>query len=227
MQNNSNRLIIAIDGFSSSGKSTIAKALAKSLNLKYIDTGAMYRAITFKLVLNNIQFDDLVKIEEILTTTTIDFSISNGEIILDGKCIENKIRGLDVSNKVSEVSTIPIIRDFLVKIQRKLGISGGIVMDGRDIGTIVFPNAHLKFFIDANINVRANRRYEELISKGDTNIKLEDIKANLLKRDKIDSGREHSPLKIAPGSILINTEKLTKEEQLEFVIKEVQKYNNK
>jgi len=223
MQNIPPKLIIAIDGHSSSGKSTVAKALAHKLNYKYIDTGAMYRAITYKLLKNKISFNDLDAIISILENTTIDFHVTDNtnEVLLDGVCIENKIRSLVVSNSVSEVATIPEIRKHLVKIQQKISNEGGIVMDGRDIGTVVFPNADFKFFVTADIETRAKRRYEELKSKGDKNVSFEEIKANLQKRDRIDSNREHSPLKIADDAIFIDTGKMTREEQLDFVINKI------
>lgn len=223
MQNIPPKLIIAIDGHSSSGKSTVAKALAKKLNYKYIDTGAMYRAVTLKLLNNNIDFGDIDKIEQTLQNTVIDFYVSNdlNEIVLDGVCIENEIRSLLISNSVSEVATVPIIREHLVKIQQNIGKEGGIVMDGRDIGTVVFPNADFKFFVTADIDTRAERRYKELKAKGNNDSSFEAVKANLLKRDHIDSNREHSPLKIADDAIFINTEKMTREEQLIFVLDKI------
>jgi len=223
MQNIPDNLIIAIDGFSSSGKSTIAKDLAKTIHYKYLDTGSMYRAITYKILRDKIDIQDTKAIETMLCQTKIDFQILDGsnQIILDGEPVEKKIRGLDVANFVSEVSTIPAIRTFLVKIQQKIGEKGGIVMDGRDIGTVVFPNADVKFFISASLKTRAKRRFEELKAKGVENLLLEDVEANLMKRDKIDSGRAHSPLKVAEDAIMVDTENLTKKEQLDYVIKKI------
>ncbi len=222
---NNKKLIIAIDGYSSSGKSTIAKSLAKKLKYIYVDSGAMYRAVTYKLLKNNIDFKNIDKIKEILKSTTIDFIIQNGEniIFLDNECVEDKIRSLYISSHVSEVSAIPEVREFLVKIQRKLGEKGGIVMDGRDIGTVVYPNADLKFFIDADINIRAKRRHLEMEAKTGEKINLEDVKNNLVKRDKIDSSRKHSPLKLADDAIVINTDNMTKEEQLQYIFDIVKK----
>ena len=223
MQNIPDNLIIAIDGFSSSGKSTIAKDLAKTIHYKYLDTGSMYRAITYKILRDKIDIQDTKAIETMLCQTKIDFQILDGsnQIILDGEPVEKKIRGLDVANFVSEVSTIPAIRTFLVKIQQKIGEKGGIVMDGRDIGTVVFPNADVKFFISASLKTRAKRRFEELKAKGVENLLLEDVEANLMKRDKIDSGRAHSPLKVAEDAIMIDTENFTKKEQLDYVIQKI------
>lgn len=215
------KLKIAIDGYSSSGKSTIAKSLAEKLNYLYIDTGAMYRAITYKLLKEKISFEDIIKIKEILKNTKIEFVNCGGinQIVLDDVMIEDQIRGLVVSNNVSEVSIIPEIREFLVQIQRDMGKSGGFVMDGRDIGTVVFPNADLKFFISADIDIRAQRRFQELTQKSDSSISFDDVKTNLIKRDQIDSNREHSPLKIAEEAKIINTENLTKSEQVEIILK--------
>ncbi len=218
-------LIIAIDGHSSSGKSTIAKELAAKIGLKYIDTGAMYRGITLKLVQNKVNLDNLEKIEEILLSTKIDFTNKNGKnvLLLDDVDVENQIRGLEVADNVSEVSTIPIVRDFLVKMQREMGKSSGLVMDGRDIGTVVFPNANIKFFVTADVKVRAKRRFDELVAKGD-NITYESVLSNLEKRDKIDSTREHSPLKKAEDAIVIDTENFTQKTQLEYVLNKVKEY---
>lgn len=223
MQDLPKNLIIAIDGFSSSGKSTIAKDLSQYLKYKYLDTGAMYRAITYKIIKTNTDIKDIEAIKNLLDTTIVDFSNTDGtnQIQLDGEIVENKIRKLDVANMVSEVSTIPLVREYLVSIQQKIGEKGGIVMDGRDIGTVVFPNADFKFFVSASIETRANRRYKELLEKGNANVTLEEVKQNLSKRDKIDSERAHSPLKIAKDAIQINTEELTKKEQLEFVIDKI------
>jgi len=222
---NNKKLIIAIDGYSSSGKSTIAKSLAKKLGYIYIDSGAMYRAITYKLLKNNINAENIEEIKEILKNTSIDFSIQNGEniIFLDNECVEDKIRTLYISSHVSEISAIPEVREFLVKIQRELGKKGGIVMDGRDIGTVVYPNADIKFFIDADIEIRAKRRYLELKEKKGETVNLDKVKNNLIKRDKIDSSRAHSPLKLADDAIVINTDNMTKEEQLQYILDIVKK----
>jgi cytidylate kinase len=222
---NNKKLIIAIDGYSSSGKSTIAKSLAKKLGYIYIDSGAMYRAITYKLLKNNINAENIGEIKEILKNTSIDFSIQNGEniIFLDNECVEDKIRTLYISSHVSEISAIPEVREFLVKIQRELGKKGGIVMDGRDIGTVVYPNADIKFFIDADIEIRAKRRYLELKEKKGEAVNLDKVKNNLIKRDKIDSSRAHSPLKLADDAIVINTDNMTKEEQLQYILDIVKK----
>ena len=222
---NNKKLIIAIDGYSSSGKSTIAKSVAKKLHYIYVDSGSMYRAITYKLLKNNIDLKNIEKIKEILQNTTIDFIIQNDEnkIYLDNECVEDKIRSLYISSHVSDVSTIPEVRNFLVKIQRELGKKGGIVMDGRDIGTVVYPNADLKFFINADIDIRAKRRHLELEEKTGDKIDFDEVKKNLSKRDKIDSTRKHSPLKLADDAIVVNTGNMTKEEQLQHILDIVKK----
>ncbi len=219
-----NKLIIAIDGFSSSGKSTIAKDVAKKLHYRYLDTGAMYRAVTYKILKHNIKLLDIDSIIKLLDDTSIDFKIVEGEnhIFLDGVDIENKIRELEVANNVSEVSSIPTVRKFLVKLQQEIGKNGNIVMDGRDIGTVVFPNADIKFFVSASLDTRAKRRFEELKAKNNNkNLNLEEVKDNLAKRDKIDSERKHSPLKVAKDAILLDTECMTKQEQLDFVLEKI------
>ena len=224
MQNIPKNLIIAIDGFSSSGKSTIAKDIAKTIQYKYLDTGSMYRALTYKILRDKIDIQEIESIEKLLSNTKIDFRIieGNNQILLDGKPVEDKIRGLDVANFVSEISTIPAIRTFLVKLQQEIGKEGGIVMDGRDIGTVVFPNADVKFFISASLKTRAKRRFEELKAKNNNEETiLEEVEANLRKRDKIDSERKHSPLKVAEDAIMVDTEKFTKKEQLDYVIKKI------
>ncbi len=219
-----NKLIIAIDGFSSSGKSTIAKDVAKKLHYRYLDTGAMYRAVTYKILKHNIKLLDIDSIIKLLDDTSIDFKIVEGEnhIFLDGVDIENKIRELEVANNVSEVSSIPTVRKFLVKLQQEIGKNGNIVMDGRDIGTVVFPNADIKFFVSASLDTRAKRRFEERKAKNNNkNLNLEEVKDNLAKRDKIDSERKHSPLKVAKDAILLDTECMTKQEQLDFVLEKI------
>ena len=214
------KLIIAIDGVSSSGKSTIASSLAKLLDYIYIDTGAMYRALTYKLLKNNIDINDPEQIDRILKNTVLEFKLVDGKntLFLDSKPVGDEIRSLEVSDKVSDVAKIPEIRKFLVDIQRKTGKNGGVVMDGRDIGTVVFPGADLKFFITADIDERAKRRHKELEAKTGRKHDMEEIKSNLEKRDRIDSAREHSPLKKAGDAIVVNTSNMTKDEQLQYIL---------
>lgn len=216
---------IAIDGYSSSGKSTIAKGLASLLKYKYIDTGAMYRALTLKVLNSGISFDDIASISNLMKNTSIDFVYQNGKniLLLDGQNVEEQIRSLKISECVSEISTIPEVREFLVHLQRQLGKGKGVIMDGRDIGTVVMPDADFKFFITANEKVRAERRFKELSEKNNENIIYEDILQNIRKRDKIDSSRRHSPLKIAENAIIIDTSEMTIAEQLDMILKFIAK----
>ncbi len=225
-------LIIAIDGFSSCGKSTLAKDLAKHLNYRYIDTGAMYRAITFFCLQNNLINNKTVNQEKLkaeLKNINIDFRFNNktnqNEIILNNKNIEKQIRGIKVSNNVSIISKIKFVRQFLVKQQRKMGENKRIVMDGRDIGTIVFPNADLKIFMTADPDIRAKRRYDELKSKGE-NISLDEIKKNITERDYLDQTRKESPLKKAKDAIILDNTNLSQKEQLNWIIQKINKLQN-
>jgi cytidylate kinase len=211
---------IAIDGYSSSGKSTIARSLARKLAYKYIDTGAMYRAITYKILVNNINIEETDAIKDTLANTSIDFYVMEDEnfIMLDGVNIENEIRSLKVSEMVSEVAALPEVREFLSEKQKELGKHEGVVMDGRDIGTIVMPDADYKFFITASLKVRAERRQKELLEKSDGFVDFDQVLKNLEKRDEIDSTRKHSPLTQTKDSFLIDTSDLTIDEQLNKII---------
>lgn len=217
--NRENKYNIAIDGHSSSGKSTIAKSLAKRLRYKYIDTGAMYRAITFKIINNDIASDEIVKIKQLLENTVIDFYVEGDEsfIMLDGINVENEIRDLRISEMVSEISAIPEVRDFLVIKQKEIAKEKGVIMDGRDIGTVIMPDAEFKFFITAAVEVRAKRRYKELAKNNKNDLTLSRVLQNLKTRDLTDSSREHSPLKIAKDAIIIDTTELTIESQLDLI----------
>ncbi len=213
------KITIAIDGFSSCGKSTIAKDLAHRLDYIYIDTGAMYRAVTFYLLKNNIITKDgkeVYKMEEFLDEISITFQCDpktkKCEIFLNGENVEADIRNMLIANNVSFVASSKEVREKLVSIQRELGISKGVVMDGRDIGTVVFPDAELKLFVTSDTDIRAKRRYNELRGKGEK-VSLEDVKANLEKRDYIDSHRKESPLTQAEDAVIIDTSHLTREEQ--------------
>lgn len=211
--------IIAIDGYSSCGKSTLAKALAKKLHYLYIDSGAMYRAVTLYFIRNGISFNDTEKVAEALDAIHIDFRIQEGSnlIYLNGEDVSEEIRQMYVSDYVSEVSALKAVRKALVAQQQKLGQHRDIVMDGRDIGTTVFPDADLKIFMTADPKVRAERRYLELKSKGET-ITLEDVFENLAHRDYIDTTREESPLVRAADAIVLDNTELNEEEQLQFVL---------
>ena len=201
-------IIITIDGASSTGKSSLAKAIAKHYGFKHIDSGAMYRALTFyaqeKKLLNDSLFEVKTLISK-LPTIDIDFS-KNDEITLNGKIIEDEIRSMEVSNKVSIVAKEPQLRQFMVAKQRHLGAKGSVVMDGRDIGSVVFPNAKIKFFLEASAEVRINRRHAELVEKGE-NISFEEVHANIEKRDHIDSNRDDSPLIVPENAIVLSNDK--------------------
>ncbi len=217
-------IIIAIDGHSSTGKSTLAKELAKALNYIYIDTGAMYRAVTYYALQNDLisnkHFDKERLIKD-LDHIQIDFKYNpdNGiaEVYLNGQNIEKEIRQMRVSNFVSEIATIPEVREKLVAQQRKIGRSKGVVMDGRDIGSVVFPDAELKIFMTASPEVRAKRRYLELLDKGE-DVKYKDVLENVIKRDKIDSERSTSPLIKTKDAILIDNSRFSREEQFNKVL---------
>lgn len=217
-------IIIAIDGYSSTGKSTTAKAVAKALGYVYIDTGAMYRAVTYLALekgyasTSGIEVKSLMKAlrqSEIKFVYNPDLGFS--EIYLNGKNIENEIRGIEIANWVSEVAKQPEVRTYLVNLQRKMGEQKGIVMDGRDIGTTVFPNAELKIFMTASEQVRAERRYKELQDKGD-NSSFEEVLANIQHRDHIDTTRKESPLRKADDAIVIDNTHLTIEQQVEKIL---------
>ena len=201
-------IIITIDGASSTGKSSLAKAIAKHYGFKHIDSGAMYRALTFYAqdtkLLNNRLFEVKTLISK-LPTVDIDFS-KNDEITLNGKIIEDEIRSMQVSNKVSIVAKEPQLRHFMVAKQRQLGAKGSVVMDGRDIGSVVFPNATIKFFLEASLEVRIKRRHTELVEKGE-NVSFEEVHANIEKRDHIDSNRDDSPLIVPENAIVLSNDK--------------------
>ena len=201
MKGKKENMIIAIDGPAGSGKSTIAKLVAKELGLVYLDTGAMYRLVTLK-ALNEGILDDLDKIKEMLDNLNID--IRENGFYLDNTDVSEEIRKPIVSENVSSVAAIREVREKMVDLQRKFSESKNVILDGRDIGTVVFPNADVKIFLVADTKERANRRYKELISKGE-NVKIEEIYENILKRDKIDSTRKESPLKKADDAIEVDT----------------------
>ena len=216
------KIIIAIDGDSSSGKSTLAKALAKKISFKHINTGSMYRAVTHFALLNCLINDDKLKTNEIIKLTEtlkFNFKIINQKsfLFVNNINVEKKIKLPIVSNYVSQVSTIYEIRKKIVSVQRELGLEKGIVMEGRDIGSVVFPKAELKFFITADINVRAERRYKELNS---INIFVDkkDVIENIKQRDYIDKNREHSPLIMCKDSILIDNSNLGVEDQIKIIV---------
>lgn len=226
------RITIAIDGYSSTGKSTVAKALAKRLSYTYVDSGAMYRAVTYFAMTNNCFEAGLFnsnKLKNLLDQIHISFKYNNdigySEVYLNDKNIESEIRSLEVSNFVSYVAAVSEVRKLMVKQQQAMGRNKGVVMDGRDIGTVVFKDAELKLFMTASSEVRANRRFEELISKGD-NVKYEKVLENITKRDHIDTTRADSPLTKAIDAIEIDNSSLSKLEQLDVILKYVERIIN-
>jgi len=213
------RIIIAIDGFSGCGKSTIAQETASIFNYRYIDSGAMYRAVTLYFLENHISLTNPLQIAAALSEIKISFqnnSQGKSEIFLNGANAEHAIRTLRVAEKVSEVSALKEVRKMLVSEQQKMGIGRGIVMDGRDIGSVVFPDAELKIFLTAEAEVRAKRRQEELIARGES-ADFEEIIKNLKSRDRIDSTRSESPLVQVPEALVLDTTFLTVEEEVETV----------
>jgi len=217
-----NKKIIAIDGWSACGKSTLAKQLANKLGYVYIDSGAMYRAITLFFLRQNIDLSNAVEILEALSNINIDFRFNadahHSDIYLNDENIEDLIRDLSVAEKVSDVAAIAAVRTFAVAQQQKMGNNKGIVMDGRDIGTTVFPNAEIKLFMTADSAIRVERRLKELTPKN-PHITMEEVKKNLENRDHLDSTREISPLRKAADAIVLDNTQLTMEEQLEFALR--------
>ena len=217
------KLTIAIDGFSSSGKSTMAKDLARSLGYIYVDSGAMYRAVTLYCQQNGLIDGENVSLPELekqLDNIHIVFKTNaegKQETFLNGVNVEKQIRNIKVSNQVSQVSMIDFVRRKLVQMQREIGANKGIVMDGRDIGTVVFPDAELKIFVNASPEVRAKRRYDEMMQKGET-VSYEEILENVKKRDFIDQNRAESPLRKADDAIELNNDNMTLEEQKEWLL---------
>ncbi len=224
----SKKLIIAIDGPSGSGKSTIAKYLADQINATYIDTGAMYRAITYAAMEKGI-VDDTKKVIELARNSKIDIKYENGttRVFVDGKEVTDEIRSAAVNSKVSDISTIPEVRDVLVRIQRDLGNRETVVAEGRDTSTIVFPDADVKIYLTASLDTRAERRLKEYLEKG-VDISLEEVKENLANRDRIDSGRKVSPLTKADDAFEIDSTSMTINEELKFLLDKIkQKQNEK
>jgi CMP/dCMP kinase len=220
------KLIIAVDGFSSCGKSTMAKSLAKTLGYTYIDSGAMYRALSLYCLRSGLLKGSALD-EELLRKSLDKVKITfqkdeKGvpQTFLNGENVENKIRTMEVSNTVSIVSAVPFVREAMVYIQRKLSVGGGVVMDGRDIGTVVFPNADLKIFVTADTQVRAQRRYDELLEKGQPE-PFEAILKNIELRDKLDQTRSVSPLKKAVDAIELDNGKITLKEQDAWLLEQV------
>ncbi|ULQ54569.1 (d)CMP kinase [Flavihumibacter fluvii] len=218
----SKKIIITIDGWSSCGKSTLAKQLARQLNYVYIDSGAMYRAITLYFLRNHIDWTDDSQVKEALKNIQLEFRPNEHsgqtEIYLNDENVEYVIRDLVIAEKVSDVAAIREVRRFAVKQQQEMGRKKGIVMDGRDIGTVVFPKAELKIFMTADNAVRVERRFKELFDKN-PNITIEEVKSNLEMRDYIDSHREVSPLRQAEDALVLDNSNITMEEQLKIAAK--------
>jgi cytidylate kinase len=216
-----NRIIIAIDGFSACGKSTTAKAVASILGYHYIDSGAMYRAVTLAFLDKHVSLTNQREVSQALHDIQLSFHFNKkgiSEIFLNGINVEKPIRHMRVAENVSQVSTLKDVRQAMVAHQRKMGKHKGIVMDGRDIGSVVFPDAELKLFLTANIYVRAQRRQNELLDKGDL-VDLDDVLENLTNRDRIDSTRQESPLIQAADAHILDTTHITIDEQVDEVVR--------
>ncbi len=215
------KIIIAIDGYSSCGKSTLAKSMAKNLEYVFIDTGAMYRAVALFFLRAGIDFDNTLDIAAALNKITLQFKYNpatlQSDMYLNEENVEQEIREMRVSQKVSEVAAIALVRDFAVAQQQAMGESKGIVMDGRDIGTVVFPKAELKIFVTASPDIRVQRRFLELSAKSPA-ITVEEISENLQHRDLIDTTREHSPLKQADDALVLDNSNMSREEQLTIAL---------
>ena len=223
------KITIAIDGHSSCGKSTMAKDLAREIGYVYIDTGAMYRAVTLYCLQNGlikgetVDTDELRKhMDKISITFLLNPTTGKPDTYLNGVCVEDKIRTLEVSGKVSYVAALGFVREAMVDLQRLMGEAKGVIMDGRDIGTVVFPNAELKIFVTASDEIRAQRRYDELTAKGEK-CNMEDIIANIRERDRIDSTRAVSPLRKADDAIILDNSNMTIAEQKAWLISQFQR----
>lgn len=221
------KIIIAIDGPAGSGKSTAAKNIAQKLGFTYLDTGAMYRAITFIAIRNGIA-EDIPAVIEMARQINLKLRFGNGvtRVFVDDEEVTEQIRSAEVNAKVSDISRIPEVRAELVKIQKKLGSEGNIVAEGRDVTTVVFPNADLKVFLTASIDVRTKRRLREFHEKN-FQITYDEVKENLEKRDKIDSGREVSPLRKAEDAIEFDNSALTPEQDLDYLLEKIKDVLNK
>ncbi len=233
------KIIIAIDGYSSCGKSTMAKDLAKTIGYVYVDTGAMYRAVTLYALQNGMFKEDKVSGQSLINEPELKNAIHQGKIritfkvnqttgapdtYLNGQLVESEIRQMEVSSRVSPIAALPFVRELLTEQQKAMGREKGIVMDGRDIGTAVFPEAELKIFVTASAKVRAQRRYDELLGKAKTReeaevLNFDDILKNVEERDYIDTHRETAPLRQAEDALVLDNSNLTKEEQKEWLIK--------
>ena len=209
------KINIAIDGYSSCGKGTLAKAIALALSYVFIDSGAMYRAVTLYLMRHSVNLEDIAQVEQALAQVTVEFDVNDAGasvVLLNGENVEHEIRTIAVASNVSEVAKIQAVRDKLVFLQQQMGAKKGVVMDGRDIGTVVFPDAELKIFMTASVEVRAQRRFSELVAKGDA-VTLEEISANLKHRDAVDSSRENSPLTMTSDYRVLDNSEMDRDSQ--------------
>lgn len=215
-------IVVAIDGYSSCGKSTLAKALAKKLHFVYIDSGAMYRAVTLYFIRNNVDLNNPAAVEKALSEVHLNFHSRDYQthITLNDEEVSEEIRQMPVSEQVSSVSAIKSVRREMVKQQQRMGRSKNIIMDGRDIGTAVFPDAQIKIFMTADPNIRAERRYRELTTNGET-VSLEEVFENLAHRDYQDTTRKESPLVRAHDAIILDNTEMSEEEQLGFALEQV------
>ena len=216
------KIVVAIDGHSSCGKSTMAKALARTVGYIYVDTGAMYRVVTLYALRNRLiengriyefALQQHIGCSRVKVSFQLDPETNLPLACLNGEVVEDEIRGMEVSNNVSPIAALPFVRKFLVAQQQAMGKEKGIVMDGRDIGTVVFPDAELKVFITASAEIRAQRRYDELVSKGEKDVNYDEILKNVIERDQIDSTREVGPLRQAEDAVVLDNSHCTREEQ--------------
>lgn len=216
-------MVVAIDGSAASGKSTTAKMVADHFHYLYIDTGAMYRALTLKALRERIGLNDTEALARLAEKTQIELRNCNGElkVLLDGEDVTQEIRSLEVTRHVSAVSEVPQVREIMVRKQRELGQDGGVVLEGRDIGTVVFPEAEVKIFMEANVTERAERRHRELKERG-VEVPLEELKQEIRRRDHWDSTREYGPLRKAEDAIILDTTALSIDEQVRIVIAKVE-----
>ena len=219
------KIVIAIDGFSSNGKSTMAKSLAKQIGYIYIDSGAMYRAVTLYCIQQNLFEHGKLnenRLHDDIKNIKIEFHLNKDtgapDTYLNGEKVESAIRSMEVSSKVSIVSAIPFVRHAMVALQQQMGEAKGIVMDGRDIGTVVFPNAEMKVFVTADATIRAQRRFDELRSKGNTETTFDEVLENLKSRDHMDQTRAESPLIKADDAILLDNSHMTIDEQMQWLL---------
>ncbi|MBE6727758.1 MAG: (d)CMP kinase [Ruminococcaceae bacterium] len=213
---------VAIDGPAGAGKSSLARAAAKELGFIYVDTGALYRTLGLKLIRTNTSVEDILLVEQLLKTTKVEIRFVQDEqhVFLDGEDVTSLIRTPEVSMTASKVSAIPAVRAYLLEMQRSLAKSNNVLMDGRDIGTVVLPNATVKIFLTASVEERAKRRYKELVEKG-SNVTFDEVYADIEKRDYADSHREIAPLKPADDSKIVDTTGLSIEESLNLLLKTV------